>query len=477
MSHAIEFVAGLVFAWLCHCARRFGAAADRDTRAECHRRRHLQQQHATGGRDRDRQDKSGKTIEGLTAKDFTVTEDGAPQTIKFFEYQKLPDVARAPAAQPTGDADRSEQIPAHADRARNARQHALQGSSAAGPVFRYDRDAAADQLRALDAARKFIRTQMTPADLMAIMLFHGGAVDVLQDFTDDRDRLLSIIETIVVGEGAGLRRNRDRRQRRRYRRRLRPGRQRIQHLQYRSPAGGAADRGRMLGQLNEKKALLYFASGLQLNGIDNQAQLHATVNAAIRAGVSFWPIDARGLVARRPLGDATRGSPGGTGMYTGTSALALHQQLPAVAGHACTRSRPIPAARRCSTTTIWPRASCRRRRPFRAITSSAITRPTQTLDGKFRRDQDHAEQRHRPPSSIIARATSPARLFNKFTAADKERQLEDALMLGDPITELTIAHGGGLLPVESRRVFRARSWSRFRAANWRWRAKAARNTR
>src|SRR5439155_6671326 len=29
--------------------------------------------------------------------------------------------------------------------------------------------------------------------------------------------------------------------------------------------------------------------------------------------------------------------------------------------------------------------------------------------------------------------------FNKFTTADKERQLEDALMLGDPITDLTIA--------------------------------------
>ena len=66
----------------------------------------------------------------------------------------------------------------------------------------------------------------------------------------------------------------------------------------------------ILGQLNEKKSLVYFASGLRLNGIDNQAQLHATVDAAIKAGVSFWPIDARGLVARAPLGDATQGSPG-----------------------------------------------------------------------------------------------------------------------------------------------------------------------
>ena len=54
---------------------------------------------------------------------------------------------------------------------------------------------------------------------------------------------------------------------------------------------------KMLGILAEKKALVYFASGMSLNGIDNQAQLRATINAAIRGNVAFYPIDARGLVA------------------------------------------------------------------------------------------------------------------------------------------------------------------------------------
>ena len=83
----------------------------------------------------------------------------------------------------------------------------------------------------------------------------------------------------------------------------------------------------MLATLNEKKSLIYFASGMQLNGVDNQAQLRATINDAVRAGVSFWPIDARGLVASSPLGDATRGSQGNAGMYTGAAALRMQSNF------------------------------------------------------------------------------------------------------------------------------------------------------
>ena len=39
-------------------------------------------------------DKQGKFVQGLTAKDFVLTEDGVPQTIKYCEHQDLSETAK-----------------------------------------------------------------------------------------------------------------------------------------------------------------------------------------------------------------------------------------------------------------------------------------------------------------------------------------------------------------------------------------------
>ena len=192
----------------------------------------------------------------------------------------------------------------------------------------------------------------------------------------------------------------------------------------------------MLGQLNEKKVLVYFASGLKLNGIDNQAQFQATTNAAIRANVSFYPVDARGLVAQSPMGDATSGSPGGVGMYSGASVMAntnnfQKSQDTLYALAADTGGKALLDNNDLSQGVVQAQ---------KAITSYYIIgyySANTAMDGRFRRIK-------------ITLADASLKLdyrqgyyagkeFKKFTTVDKERQLLDALMLGDPITELTIA--------------------------------------
>ncbi len=59
-----------------------------------------------------------------------------------------------------------------------------------------------------------------------------------------------------------------------------------------------------------------------------------------------------------------------------------------------------------------------------------------TQDGKFRRIKISLNG-NLSANLDYRQGYYAGKTFNKFTAADKERQLEDALMLEDPITDLT----------------------------------------
>ena len=384
-------------------------------------------------------DKQGKFIPGLTAKDFTITEDGTPQTIRFCEHQDLAaESAPVPVAPPGTEEiklykklTRTQVAPEtlENDRYKNRRLLALYfDMSAMHP---------ADQLRALSAAVQFLRTQMTTVDLVAILRYQGGSVDILQDFTADRNKLLSILETLIAGEGQGSAETID---------------------DASSADTGAAfgqddsefnvfntDRqlsalqtaAKMLGQLNEKKSLIYFASGLRLNGIDNQAQLHATVDAAIRAGVSFWPVDARGLVAQAPLGDATQGSPGNSGMYSGAAALATtnnfqqsQDTLFALAGDT--------GGKALFDNNDLTRGIVQAQQAISDYYVIGYYASNTAQNGRFRRVKVSLTQ-DLTANLTYRQGYYADKQFSRFTAVDKERQLEDALMLEDPITELSIA--------------------------------------
>jgi hypothetical protein len=74
-----------------------------------------------------------------------------------------------------------------------------------------------------------------------------------------------------------------------------------------------------LKPIQQKKAIIYFSSGMQRNGTDNQVELRAAVNAAVRANVAIYPVDARGLQAIVPGGSARNASQGGLSAFTGSA--------------------------------------------------------------------------------------------------------------------------------------------------------------
>jgi len=377
-------------------------------------------------------DKDGKKLEGLTDKDFTVTEDGVPQTISVFQFERLEDTP-APAPSPGAQQTAAEPVqpkiptqitpPASGDsRYRDRRLLVL--------FFDLMNVSPADQLRAFTAADKFIRTQMKTPDLVAIMSFAAGSVKVLQDFTNDQEALFAVLQKLIYPDdnyndtadtGAAF------------------GQDNSEFNIFNTDRQLAALQTavNMLKLVNEQKSLVYFAGGLRLNGTDNQAQLRATINAAIRSNVAFFPVDARGLVATLPLGDATRPSPGGIGMFNGSTAMSsitnfqrsqdsLYALASDTGGKALLDNNDLAAG--------IVQAE-------QAITSYYVIGyyPSNTnLDGKFRRVKITLKET--PTAKLDYRQGYYAgKTFNKFTAADKERQLEDALMLGDPITDLTIA--------------------------------------
>jgi VWFA-related protein len=384
-------------------------------------------------------DKKGNPIEGLSAKDFSVTEDGVPQAIRFCEHQELPETLGAAPVARSGP----ENIKIYHELARTRISPEAPGNIRYKDrrllALYFDMTAMppADQLRGLAAAQKFIRTQMTSADLVSILRYTGGAVDVLQDFTDDRNRLLSIIETLIVGEGQGSDESTDDASTSDTGAAFGQDDSEFNIFNTDRQLSALQTAAKMLGQLSEKKSLIYFASGLRLNGINNQAQLHATIDAAVRAGVSFWPIDARGLVAQAPLGDATKGSPGNTGMYSGVSEMAVTSNLQqsqdtlyALAGD--TGGKALLDYNDLTRGIVEAQRTVSSYYILGYYTSNAAQ------DGRFRRIKISVNANF-SASLDYRQGYYAGKQFRKFTTADKERQLEDALMLDDPITELTIA--------------------------------------
>jgi VWFA-related protein len=265
-----------------------------------------------------RDKKTGALVRGLTRNDFTILENGKQQQILSFDYQNVDEAAPLDEATVSGSSGKlvlgkGKGIPGVATE-EQLRDHRL-------VVLFFDTTSMQpeDIERSVDAAKNYINHQMQPADIVAAVSL-SNTLSLDQDFTQNKQLLLKAVDSYSNGAGQGYQLGVT-----------------ATTNQVEDATSFTADESeyndintdrelyaiqavaKSLAYLNQKKSMLYFSGGLQRDGIENQASLHAAVNAAVRANLSVYSVDSRGLEAISPLGDASTGSLRGTAAYTGAA--------------------------------------------------------------------------------------------------------------------------------------------------------------
>ena len=250
---------------------------------------------------------------GLTAKDFTITENGKPQQITSFDFESVDEAAALNEATISGKAGNSIVLGKSPVMTGDAlRDHRL-------VVLFFDITSMQpeDIERAQDAARNYINKQMQAADVVSVVSL-DSSLSLDQDFTQNKQLLLNAVNSYSGDQTQGFA----------------PGSTSTTN-QVEDTTAYTADESeyndintdrelfaiasiaKSLNYINQKKALLYFSGGISRDGIENQASLHAAINSAVRSNMAIYSVDARGLQAISPLGDASTGSMRGNSAYNG----------------------------------------------------------------------------------------------------------------------------------------------------------------
>jgi len=266
-------------------------------------------------------DKTGKFVRDVKPEDFQVKEDGRAQQIVSFDIENTDAVPAVDVAQ----AKPFDGSPSPAPNSAGARPAAAsQFKDRRLIVLFFDLSGMEpDEIdHSVTAAENYVDKQMAPADLVSIVSL-GSSLQVNQDFTSDHPLLKKVLQSLNPGAGQGFEEgstgttegtpdtggsftaddteynifNTDRR---------------LEALR------SVAER---LSQVQQKKSLIYFSSGIDRTGIENQSELRAATNAAVRANLAFYTMDIRGLQALVAGGEAQNASLRGTSAYSGQATL------------------------------------------------------------------------------------------------------------------------------------------------------------
>jgi VWFA-related protein len=293
-------------------------------------------------------DKKGAIVTGLTQDDFQLVEDGKSQQILTFAFEQIENNAQPVerASLLAGSAGTAAvarvSAPAAAAPAIAATPSApLSSEDVAGHrlltlLFDTSSMQPEDVQKATDEAIKWVDEKMTTADLVAVATI-GSSLQVLSDFTNSKEQVHAVLQAFSAADGtayttvdastqatdqAAANATDDSTT-------TDVSAQELDTFNNDVRLRALKTLAEALAPIQQKKAILYFSSGMQRNGTDNQVELRAAVNAAVRANVAIYPVDSRGLQAIVPGGSARQGSRGGLAALTGSAVTGQFTQLAA----------------------------------------------------------------------------------------------------------------------------------------------------
>ncbi|MEO8259791.1 MAG: VWA domain-containing protein [Acidobacteriota bacterium] len=390
-------------------------------------------------------DRNG-VVKGLTADDFELTEDGVRQQIVTFAFEEITmnaapiaagsTLARAAAATAaTGSPDGTPAAPLTSEDVAGHRLLTL--------VFDTSSMQPEEVQKAADAAIKWVDENMSAADLVAVASI-GSSLQVLTDFTGSKETVRSVLTALTAAEGTAFAAvdastaatdeaaatatddaavvdasaqeldtfNND---------------VRLRALKALADA---------LKPIQQKKAIIYFSSGMQRSGTDNQIELRAAVNAAVMANVAIYPVDSRGLQAIVPGGGARQGSRGGVAAFSGRGVANQFNQI-AAQQETLTTLASDTGGSAFTDTNDFGEAFTQVVKDISSYYMLGFASTNQNRDGRFRRVS--VRLKNRSGVRVEARNGYYAdRDFTHTAKGDREIQLQEQLTTQIPSTDVPL---------------------------------------
>jgi len=395
-------------------------------------------------------DKNGNFVPGLKPEDFTILEDNKPQKVISFDVENVDAV-------PPLDVTQAKPLPETTPKTAPPAQTADQFKDRRLIVLFFDLSAMEpDEIdHAVTSAQHYVDTQMAPADLVSIVSL-GSSLLVNQDFTADRTLLKKQLDAFSSGAGQGFEEgtngttegtpdtgqpftaddteynifNTDRRLEA-----LRSVAEKLSHIQ-------------------QKKSLIYFSSGMDRTGIENQSELRAAVNAAVRSNLAIYTMDMRGLQALVAGGEAQNASLRGVSAYSGQSTLnALNSNF-------TTQETLVTLASDTGGRAFLDSNDFTK--IFKGVQQDTSTyyllgyhSTNPARDGRYRRLVVKLNDKKNIPGAKIdfRRGYYAPADFKHSTGDDKERELEEELASELPATDLPLYLGVAYFRLESNKFF------------------------